>query len=77
MVLLLLGDFIGGVSKRPRLEDYFILNLQRAESRPYFQTCSVCKLIIWLSSFSEDGQKDMRSKHGKYPAANYSEQSHL
>ena len=37
MVLLLLGDFIGGASKRPRLEDYFILNLQRAESRPYFQ----------------------------------------
>jgi hypothetical protein len=45
------------------------MSLQRAESRLYFQICSACKLIIWLFSFSEDGQKDMRSKHGKYPAA--------
>jgi hypothetical protein len=34
MVPLLLGDFIGGASKRPRSEDYFILNPQRAESHP-------------------------------------------
>jgi hypothetical protein len=51
MVLLLLEDFIGGASKRPRLEDYFILNPQRAESRPYFQICPACKFVICRGLF--------------------------
>jgi hypothetical protein len=35
MVPLLLGDFIGGASKRPRSEDYFIPNL------PGLQICNL------------------------------------